>query len=125
VKFLRKRFVKKSSSLHIDRIGGQWPYTSCSKKSGYISKINMEKRKGKSQCIDLKNINMLELIINGITFIVSGIISSTLVHSPQVLHFRLLQKRGPYEESNFCHITNPRRSSRINLSKFLSDPIQI
>jgi hypothetical protein len=50
VKFLRKGFVKKSSSLHIDRIGSQWPYTSSSKKAGYVSKINMEKRKGKSQC---------------------------------------------------------------------------
>jgi hypothetical protein len=39
-------FVKKSSSLHMDRTGGQWPYSSNSKRAGYISKINMEKRKG-------------------------------------------------------------------------------
>jgi hypothetical protein len=47
---LSVRDLQKNSSLHMDRTGGQWPYTRSSKRAGYISKINMENRKGKSQC---------------------------------------------------------------------------
>ena len=30
--------VRKSWSLHMDRTGGQWPYTSSCKRAGYVSK---------------------------------------------------------------------------------------
>ena len=32
------RFVRKSWSMHMDRTGGEWPYTSSCKRAGYVSK---------------------------------------------------------------------------------------